>query len=370
MPLFASFDPLTAEALPVRRLALPDTCRRTTTGGCTAEQTETASRRAHGFGDSDRLDPATATGLALTLALGLAIIGGALIGILAYLIRSSGTLVHADFSVGQWGVDNATSWSTDAIRLITQLGNTYFIVIALVVVAIVEFVRIPNRWVPVFLVTVMVGDVLLVNTIKGILDRVRPTFDPIAERLGPSFPSGHSAAAAAFYAAAALVLARRRPPRVRALLAGGAVTIAVAVACSRVMLGLHWMSDVIAGLAFGWAWFGICAIAFGAASLSSAPRCSRRRRTSSNAAWTLRVRRRRAGSVAGQQAPPPTRNTRQLHEPMRQSLAVFEELELLRGDALPVLVDEPIGSPPPPEEARGARTTVATASPAPDRDRA
>ena len=126
----------------------------------------------------DRLDPATATGLALTLALGLAIVGGALIGMLAYLVRSSGTLVHVDFSVGQWGVDNATSWSTDALRLITQLGSTYFIVIALVVVAVAEYVRIPNRWVPVFLVTVMVGDVLLVNTIKGILDRVRPTFDP------------------------------------------------------------------------------------------------------------------------------------------------------------------------------------------------
>jgi len=211
----------------------------------------------------DRLDPATATGLALTLALGLAIVGGALIGMLAYLVRSSGTLVHADFSVGKWGVDNATSWSTDALRLITQLGNTYFIVIALVIVAVAEYIRIPNRWVPVFLVTVMVGDVLLVNTIKGFLNRVRPTFDPIAERLGPSFPSGHSAAAAAFYAAAALVLSRRRPPRARALLAGGAVTIAVAVACSRVLLGVHWMSDVIAGLAFGWAWFGICAIAFG-----------------------------------------------------------------------------------------------------------
>jgi undecaprenyl-diphosphatase len=171
--------------------------------------------------------------------------------------------VQVDFSVGQWGVDNATSWSTDALRLITQLGSTYFIVIALVVVAVVEYVRIPNRWVPVFLVTVMVGDVLLVNTIKGILDRVRPTFDPIAERLGPSFPSGHSAAAAAFYAAAALVLARRRSQRTRALLAGAAVSIAVAVACSRVLLGVHWMSDVIAGLAFGWAWFGICAIAFG-----------------------------------------------------------------------------------------------------------
>jgi membrane-associated phospholipid phosphatase len=210
-----------------------------------------------------RLDPATATGLALTLALGLAIVGGVLIGVLAYLVRSSGSLVRADFSVGQWGVDNATSWSTDALRLVTQLGNTYVVIAVLVLVALVEYVRVPNRWVPVFLVAVVAGDVVLVNTIKGFLDRVRPTFDPIAASLGPSFPSGHSALAAAFYAAAALVLARKRSPRTRALLAGGAVTIAVAVACSRVLLGVHWMSDVIAGLAFGWAWFGMCAIAFG-----------------------------------------------------------------------------------------------------------
>jgi membrane-associated phospholipid phosphatase len=210
-----------------------------------------------------RLDPATATVLALTLALGLAIVGGVLIGALAYLIRSSGSLGRADFSVGQWGVDHATSWSTDALRLVTQLGNTYVVIAVLVLVALVEYVRVPNRWVPVFLVAVVAGDVVLVNTIKGLLDRVRPTFDPIAASLGPSFPSGHSALAAAFYAAAALVLARKRSPRTRALLAGGAVTIAVAVACSRVLLGVHWMSDVIAGLAFGWAWFGMCAIAFG-----------------------------------------------------------------------------------------------------------
>ena len=81
--------------------------------------------------------------------------------------------------------------------------------------------------------------------------------------LGPSFPSGHSATAAALYAAVALVLARGRSPRTRALLAGGAAGIAVGVACSRVMLGVHWLSDVIAGLAFGWAWFSVCAIGFG-----------------------------------------------------------------------------------------------------------
>ena len=49
----------------------------------------------------------------------------------------------------------------------------------------------------------------------------------------------------------------------RSLLAGGAAGIAVGVATSRVMLDVHWLSDVIAGLAFGWAWFSICAVAFG-----------------------------------------------------------------------------------------------------------
>ena len=210
-----------------------------------------------------RIDPATATGLALTLALGLAIVGGVLVGLLAYLMRSSDRLVDTDREVGQWGLDHATSWSTDALQLITELGGTYFVIGALIVVALFEYRRVPNRWVPVFLVTAVAGEIVLVNTIKEILDRVRPEFNPIAETLGPSFPSGHSGLAAAFYAAAALVLARRRSPRTRSLLAGAAVAIAVGVACSRVLLGVHWMSDVIAGLAFGWAWFGICAIAFG-----------------------------------------------------------------------------------------------------------
>ena len=210
-----------------------------------------------------RLDPATATGLALTLALGLAIVGGLLVGVFAYLVRSSETLVDADNSVGRWGVDHASAWSTDALQLVTELGGTYFVVFALAVVALFEYRRIPNKWVPVFLVIVVAGEVVLVNTIKEILDRVRPEFNPIAETLGPSFPSGHSSLAAAFYAAAALALARKRSPRTRALLAGGAVAIAIGVACSRVLLGVHWMSDVIAGLAFGWAWFGMCAIAFG-----------------------------------------------------------------------------------------------------------
>ena len=120
-------------------------------------------------------------------------------------------------------------------------------------------------------------------------------------RSGRRFRADTPAAAAAFYAAAALVLARRRSPRTRALLAGGAVAIAVAVACSRVLLGVHWMSDVIAGLAFGWAWFGICAIAFGGRFLVlGAPvRAGGRERRARASVRARRVRRRRGGSAAG-----------------------------------------------------------------------
>jgi membrane-associated phospholipid phosphatase len=99
--------------------------------------------------------------------------------------------------------------------------------------------------------------------VKALADRLRPTFNPAAATLGPSFPSGHTATAAAFYATAALLIARGRGRRARALLAGLAAGIAVAVAATRVLLDVHWLTDVIAGLALGWAWFAVCAIAFG-----------------------------------------------------------------------------------------------------------
>ena len=210
-----------------------------------------------------RIDQETATGLALSLALLLIIVAGIVIGALAYLIRSNSELAAVDRGVGQWGVDHRYEWSTDLLHLYTWLGDTRLIIPLAIGLAIVETVRRPSRWIVPFLAVVIVGQVLLTNGIKDILDRVRPEFNPVAETLGPSFPSGHSAGAAAFWAAAALLVSRGRTPNQRALIVGVAAGIAAGVACSRVMLGVHWLSDVVAGVLFGWAWFCACSIAFG-----------------------------------------------------------------------------------------------------------
>lgn len=211
----------------------------------------------------DRLDPAVATGLALTVALGTIIGGGLVLALLAYLVRSSDLLVGVDESVAEWGFDHASDVSDTGLRAVTTLGETWFVIIAGIVLVVVDHIRTPTRWVVAYVALVIVGQNVLTRTIKELADRVRPDLNPIAETLGPSFPSGHSATAAAFWAAAALVLGRGQPRRVHALLAGGAVGIAVAVAGSRVLLDVHWLSDVIAGVSLGWAWFAVCSIAFG-----------------------------------------------------------------------------------------------------------
>ena len=212
---------------------------------------------------SSRLNPQAATGLALTVAFGAVVLGGIVLGALAYLVRTNSRLVDLDASVAQWASDHTGPVSERGLNAITQLGATWFVVLLAIVVAVIGYLRRPNRWIPVFLLTVLVGQWLLTNGIKELFDRVRPTLNPIAETLGPSFPSGHTATAAAFYAAAALVLGRGTSPKGRALLAGAAAGIAVAVACTRVFLDVHWLTDTIAGLFLGWAWFAACTIAFG-----------------------------------------------------------------------------------------------------------
>jgi undecaprenyl-diphosphatase len=210
-----------------------------------------------------RLDPRAATGLALTLALVAIVVGGVLLGVLTYLVRGNGALVQLDESVANWGDRHASAFSTDGLEVISHLGEPLMVVALAVLLAVAETVRTRSVWVVPFLLIVVTGNGILTTTVKELVDRVRPALNPIAETLGPSFPSGHSSWSAAFFAAAALLLTRGRGRTVRVAIGGVAAWLIVMVAGSRVLLDVHWLSDVIAGLALGLAWFSMCAIAFG-----------------------------------------------------------------------------------------------------------
>ena len=210
-----------------------------------------------------RLDPEEATGLALTVALVAIFGGGVLLAGLAVVVRQTDALAGLDSSVAHWGDRHASTASTDGLKLVTALGETWMAIAVAIVVAIVDLRLTRNRWTAVFLVAVIAGDKLLTGGLKSLVDRVRPDLNPVAETLGPSFPSGHSSTAAALWTAVALVAGRWLGRRAAAPLAGAAIGVGVAVAASRVLLDVHWLTDVIAGLALGWAWFATCAVAFG-----------------------------------------------------------------------------------------------------------
>lgn len=233
---------------------------------------------------------AEATGLALAVI----VLGAAVLALLTAVARRTGAFSGLDVSAAEWGDRHATAWSQDSIRVITELGGTWVVAAVALTVAAVEIARTRDRWVAPFLLTVILGGTLLTETIKAIVDRARPELEPVAATLGPSFPSGHTWTAAASWAAFALIAARWWGPRAWPALAGAAVGIAIAVAISRVLLNVHWLTDVLAGLVFGWAWFAICVVAFGGRVL--------RFGAATAAAPATRLTRSRRGSGAGSRA--------------------------------------------------------------------
>ena len=165
--------------------------------------------------------------------------------------------------MAKWGDRHASAMSTHVLNAVTQLGNIYTVIVLCVVLAVAETIRERSVWV------VAVhrrrhgrrGD----SDHDGQAAR-RPGAPDLQSRSGdaravvPERPLGDSCRLLRHCRAATRSVARRPA---RAVLAGLAAGIAVAVAASRVLLDVHWLTDVIAGLALGWAWFAVCAIAFG-----------------------------------------------------------------------------------------------------------
>lgn len=143
----------------------------------------------------------------------------------------------------------------EALRDLTALGG-FTILGSLIVAATVFLVLLDRRRQAFFLVATVITGVLFTLLLKAGFDRPRPDLVPYGSHvLTASFPSGHSASAAVVYLTLASLLTRAlRRHRVRIFVVLVAAITTVAVGVSRVYLGVHWPSDVIAGWLVGGGW--------------------------------------------------------------------------------------------------------------------
>jgi membrane-associated phospholipid phosphatase len=136
-------------------------------------------------------------------------------------------------------------------RIFTFLGEPTVLVGAGVVVALWLWRQHRGRFALALLLVILLGRGLS-EVQKLWIARARPTLEPhlVVVRTS-SFPSGHATSSMIFYLTLALALAPRGWRRVAA---AGAILLSLLVGSSRVMLGVHWPSDVIGGWSFGLLW--------------------------------------------------------------------------------------------------------------------
>lgn len=113
------------------------------------------------------------------------------------------------------------------------------------------------------------GGALLNRLLKAIVQRERPVFDPLLTHAdGYSFPSGHASGSMLVFGLGAYLLVRHTPGRWHLPLVATALLLIVFVGASRVLLQVHYLSDVLAGWAVGAAWTALCVTGLEIARLS------------------------------------------------------------------------------------------------------
>lgn len=145
--------------------------------------------------------------------------------------------------------EHRQAWLDDVMVAVTRVGDfrTQFIAGALLAVLLAAL-RLWRH--ALFAAGTMVGTALLNTTLKHLFSRARP--EVIADPLSAfSMPSGHSSASFAFFLVLGVLASREKSPRVRLTWMLLAVIPAATIALSRVYLGAHWPSDIVAGALLG-----------------------------------------------------------------------------------------------------------------------
>lgn len=154
------------------------------------------------------------------------------------------------------------AWLEEMARDFTALGGVAFLTF-LTIAAAGYLLMLHHRRTTLFLLVAVAGGVVLSSVLKMGFDRPRPDLVPQYSHVyTASFPSGHSMMAAVTWLTLAALLARvhsRRRLKIYFLSLAAFVTVAVGV--SRVYVGVHWPTDVLAGWTAGAAWALLCWLA-------------------------------------------------------------------------------------------------------------
>lgn len=204
------------------------------------------------------------TGRSLVGLLVVAALGSGF-GLLLMLVRFKwGPLYRVDHGVAERlnRIASAHPPFVTVLEAVTNLGGRPITVWLVVIIAVSMLIR-GQRRLAAYLVVTGVGALMLDPSLKLIVGRLRPVVDvPVASAPGNSFPSGHALGATVAYGALLLIFLPVVSRRWRPFMIAGVAAIVVLVGFTRVALGVHYVSDVLAGWLLGLAWLGVTAYAF------------------------------------------------------------------------------------------------------------
>lgn len=209
-----------------------------------------------------RLSPEGFLGLHLTLSILILVIATWAFGALAEDVVTGDRITIVDARFSAWLHTRGTPSLTKFLLLVSDVHETVPVLAATAALCVYLWGRRLRVWVLTFAITVGGGSLLNV-LLKHLFRRPRPYFEnPIVVLTTYSFPSGHTIMATVFYGTlCALIWSRVRDWKWRTAAIVAAIALILMVAFSRIYLGAHYLSDVIAAMLEGVTWITSCIIA-------------------------------------------------------------------------------------------------------------
>jgi membrane protein DedA with SNARE-associated domain/membrane-associated phospholipid phosphatase len=206
----------------------------------------------------ERLDPRGAFGLYLTVGLAATVAFGWGLGAAVQDLFAHEELVGIDRPIGQFLAAHRSGAMSQGMRGVTTLGSPPVVVGLMVVAGMFAVARQRSARPAVYLVVAVAGGYAVERALKLVVHRAGP-LHAIVAAAGSSFPSGHTVAAVTLYGGVAFTISRlSRSWRAAVWAWLAAAVVVLLVGTSRVYLGLHHASDVVAAAALGAMWLALC----------------------------------------------------------------------------------------------------------------